>query len=454
MLKVHAACLLLATCVGACAHAQLAPDPVELPKGNLNLDEAVELALHNNPDVRISRQRVIQAARMVDESAARFWPEVEVGESFSRTNAPSRVFGSLLDQNEFAPGIDFNDPGTRSNWRPQASTYVTLYDGGRRKARLRQSESQLGSSVALEVETRSLIALEVARAWHQVHIAQSAARLSELAANTLEQRLEFAQAELEYGSILPTEVDALRLRALRAQLEAEAGRDTAQRSRTALRVLMGIGVQHRFDLGDRGLSDSVGPGSLEDRLEQARFGRPELVRAQCDIEDALAGVRGAEAGYLPQVSLLGSFGFNDPEGRFSHSNWLFGVNLVSSLTEALRTPHRIKLAMAELTVAHESGRRTLLEIEQEVEAAWLDARHAERDLQVSFADISRANESLSRIEAERESGAARLTQLLEAQLSAATASTRGRILELRRDMTRINLMHATGQYPAVSENQQ
>ena len=441
----------LALLAWACVQAEVELEPVIVPSEPLSVDGAVALALHNNPDVRIGRQRVLQAGELVDQAESAYWPEVQVGGRFTRTDRPAYVFSSILDQGEFDPGVDFNNPGTLSNVRPQIGAGLTLYDGGRRKALVAQSEAQLVAQLAGEEALRSTVALEVARAWYGVHSLTATLEAQHKVLEVTEQLLDLAQGELEAGALLPTEVTALRVRKAEARRAAAEREVALRKARTALRVLLGLELGRSPELSEPAaepLEELVDLGSAWDR---ARLGRPEVRRAAAEIEAGIAAVDAAEAGYFPQLTLFGELGFDDAEGRLRRSNWLFGAGLLENLTDVLRTPSRVRRAASELIIAHERGRRVLLEVEAEVEAAWLDAGQADRALAVARADEQRASELLARVRSEFRVGAARRAQLLGAELEQAQARANLRVARLQAALGRVALAHAMGEFPTEAQ---
>ncbi len=443
--------LALALLGTGCAHLDVEPEPIRYADAPLTVDDAVALALHNHPDVRIARQLLLQSAAAVEDAESMFWPDVSVGASFSRTDAPSRVFAQLLDQGEFTPGIDFNDPGTRSDFRPEIRGGVTLYDGGRRRARLSRSEARLGARVAFEEEVRAMVAFEAASAWYRLHAARASAALAAREVPLLEQRVSAAEAERDSGAALPLSVQAQQVQLAGARQAALSADTAAKHARATLVLLLGLGVEVDIELREPDAFQSEALEPLGMLLERARFLRPELLRSQREIEAALATLRESEAGYLPQLRVDAAFGSNDESARLAHSNWLFGIGLVESLTEVLRTPYRIRRATAALLAAHEAGRRSLLAVEGEVQAAWLDAQEAQRTLELVRTERGHADAHLRRVEAEYDVGAALTVTRSSARLAADRAATRERIAELRCTQTRLALEHAVGTFPARRE---
>lgn len=155
------------------------------------------------------------------------------------------------------------------------------------------------------------------------------------------------------------------------------------------------------------------------------------------------------AGYHPEVSLAGGFGFDD-EGiaDLKYGNWFWGANFVYDLFGILRTPHRVRQAVAARDAAKAAERKALLEVEFDVRNAILDGEESDARHEVAFQTVELAEESLRLVEAEYAEGAATITKLLDAELSLTQARTRLSATAHDRALARIALAHAVGEYPA------
>jgi outer membrane protein TolC len=59
------------------------------------LERALEQALAHNPDDQLARHRIAAAQAGVDQANAAFWPRVQLQSSYTRTDNPTMVFGSI-----------------------------------------------------------------------------------------------------------------------------------------------------------------------------------------------------------------------------------------------------------------------------------------------------------------------------------------------------------------------
>ena len=62
-----------------------------------------------NPDARLARQRIAAAQAGLEQANAAFWPRLQFQSSYTRTDNPMLVFGSILNQRAFTSSLNFND---------------------------------------------------------------------------------------------------------------------------------------------------------------------------------------------------------------------------------------------------------------------------------------------------------------------------------------------------------
>src|SRR5512146_1020111 len=74
------------------------------------LERALDQALNHNPDMRLARQRIAAAQAGLEQANAAFWPRLQLQSSYTRTDNPMLVFGSILNQRAYpGTGLNFND---------------------------------------------------------------------------------------------------------------------------------------------------------------------------------------------------------------------------------------------------------------------------------------------------------------------------------------------------------
>src|SRR5687767_14208734 len=100
---------------------------------SLTLADAIARARAQNPDAGSSAAAEREAAQRVIQARARYWPRVDVAESWQRGNQPVFVFSSLLAQRQFT-AADFalgalNHPDALDNFRSGVTLEQPVFDG-------------------------------------------------------------------------------------------------------------------------------------------------------------------------------------------------------------------------------------------------------------------------------------------------------------------------------------
>ena len=93
------------------------------------LERALRHALTNSPDARLARSG-LRRRRRLEQAKAVFWPHVQLQSSYAGTDNPMLVFGSILNQRAFSPGLDFNRVPDVDNLNVKGLLTVPLYSGG------------------------------------------------------------------------------------------------------------------------------------------------------------------------------------------------------------------------------------------------------------------------------------------------------------------------------------
>ncbi|MDW8311096.1 MAG: TolC family protein, partial [Verrucomicrobiales bacterium] len=130
------------------------------------LERAVQFALTNSPDARIALQRIAAAQAGLKQANAVAWPKLQFQSSYSRTDNPMMVFGSLLNQRAFGKPplgpIDFNDVPDLDNLNVKGLLTMPLYAGG--QIRAGRDAARAGTEAARHAAdaVRNTLAFEVA----------------------------------------------------------------------------------------------------------------------------------------------------------------------------------------------------------------------------------------------------------------------------------------------------
>jgi outer membrane protein TolC len=360
----------------------------------LSLSEAIARAKARNPDAGSAAAAEREAAERVTQVRGRYFPKVDVAESWQRGNHPVFVFSSLLAQRQFT-AADFaldalTHPSAVDNFRAAFSVEQLLFD---RTATADARAMSIGRDMA--ATGRQLVDQDLTSAvtdsFGQVLIAAATKRSSAAAVETARADRELAGNRRDAGRV--TDADVLQLdvylaRTLEQQLQAISDERIA---RARLNQLMGEPLSTMFALDlapPAAVIDITNPAGLE---AEALKNRPEVALAIQQQQLAAETVAAARAAFLPQLAAQGVWELNGGAWNSRSSSWVAGavarINLFHGLADKAR------LAEARVRAARRGLDRdkaeTMARLDVEIAIARLEAAQASEAVGQAAADRAR-----------------------------------------------------------------
>ena len=401
------------------------------------LERALEQALAANPDARLAQQRIVSAQAGLDQATAAFWPRLQFQSSYTGSDNPMQVFGSILNQRAYSSSLDFNDVPTVDDLNTRGLVTVPLYAGGKNTAARKAASANTDAARQDDAAVRNALGFEVSRAFHTVLKTRQFIRAAEAAVNSLEASLAVAQKRLDGGTLLKTGVLDLEVRLAQAREDRVRARNANALAVRALRNLLGI------ESGGFEVADTAPAAAAPDSGDFS--GRPELTAARHRERAAQEQARASKGGYLPRVNAFGSldydYGWKYEQGGGS---WTAGALLQWDLWDGKLTRAKVREANANLESAREEQRKLRLALDLEVEQARLDLKAASERLGVTEQAVAQAAESASLTRARFEQELALSTQLIDAEAALLAARVRRAEAEADRQIAIAALRKALG----------
>jgi outer membrane protein TolC len=381
------------------------------------LELALEQALAGNPDARLARQRIAAVQAGLEQADSAFWPRLQFQSSYTRTDNPMMVFGSVLNQRAYSSSVNFNDVPDVDNLNTRGLVTVPLYAGGRNKAGREAAKANTEAARQDSEAVRNALGFEVSRAFYTVLKTRQFIRAAEAAVNSFESSLSIAKKRLDGGTLLKTDVLDIEVRLAQAREDLVRARNANALAVRALRNLLGI------EDGDFVVADCAPTVTAPDSGDFSR--RAELAAARQRERAAQEQVSGAKGGYLPRVNAFGSldydYGWKFESGGGSYT---VGALLQWDLWDGKLTRAKVREANANLESAREEQRKLRLALDLEVEQARLNLKAANERLSVTDQVVAQAAESAGLTRARFEQGAALSTQLVDSQTALVAAQVR------------------------------
>ena len=379
------------------------------------LERALERALAHNPDTQLARYRITAAQAGVDQANAAFWPRVQLQASYTRTDNPMMVFGSILNQRAYSSSLNFNDVPNVDNLNTRGVVTMPLYTGGRNKAAREAGKANTEAARQDDAAVRNALSFEVARSFNTVLKTREFIRAAEAAVSSFQTDICHRQQTTRRRTLLGTDLLDLKVRLAQAREDLVHANNANALANRALKNLLGI------EGGDLEIVDGAPSAVAPDSGDFS--GRAELAAVRHRERAAEEQVRGANAGYLPRISVFGSWAMimarsSKAVAAAPRAGCSMGY-LGRKLTRA-----KAREARANLESAREEQRKVQLALGLEVEQARLELKAATERLTVTQQAVSLALESASLTQARFQQGAALSTQLMDAETALVSARVR------------------------------
>jgi outer membrane protein len=378
--------------------------------------------------------------------AARYWPTLEVSETYRRTNDPSIRPNMLVNQNELA---DFRRTDLDS-YRTELGISYLVFDGGERSAEARAAALRYQASLRLSEMTRSRALSETAGVFLSALFAEEELRVTRDERERMDQRLDLARKLQEAGRGLEEDVLLAEYHLERARRQELIAGNALENAREVLGRMLGREgrVTERLIEGeDSPLVLPAGLGSADSAGAAALRGSPEIARGRAERAASAALLDARKAARWPKLEASASWYFDDDSAfglESDQDSYLVGVRLSWPIFDGGLRRARISEARSRsAAAAWRSG-----EAEREVSDG---ARQAARLLVEAAGGLAVARRKMSadaavlrRVAKAWDAGRASLQELLEAQTDLADsrlAEVHARLGE-RRAATR--LLDVTG----------
>ncbi|WNG48135.1 TolC family protein [Archangium minus] len=344
--------------------------PARGQERTVTLDEAVRLALENNPEVRSA--------------------QAEVGSAEARLSEASLL---LRNNPELEGALGPRQRGGTSTLEYGLSLTQPVEIGGQRGAR-RDEAQALRSAAGARLELRRVqLVAQVREAFGRGLATLAQVQLATEATELAEQALQAAEERYRTGDASLIEVNTARVEAGRARRERLAAQTRHQVAMGALKLLLALEVSEPLTLRGTLEPTEVRPTAEEAWLSRARNNRADLLAAREELRAAEAAQRLAARAVIPTPRLGASYSREENahivQGTLGLSLPLFNRN------QAERGATRARVTQAQLALEALERR-----IAQEVQLA--TARHrAAREAWEAFTggvlQAARENAELERV---------------------------------------------------------
>lgn len=384
----------------------------------LTLSLAVDTALKNNPLIRITLSGREIADAQLREVRAGWFPLLQFSETFTRSDNPVFVFGSLLEQARFSQQ-DFrlsalNNPNPLSNFRTAITLRQTLFDQLQTYTRFNQARLGQKQADLQKAMVEQQVRFEAIRAYYGVLVAHAKREVAEEAVKMGESDVKRIRDRFQNGLAVESDLLAAEVQMAEFRLQQIDSEGDMQIAYAALNTVLGLPVDSLQKVTGVLIDKRFEANQKEELIRLALLHRPDYARAGYGVVSNKEGVIGAKREYLPRVDLFGNYGMSGKDLSSGSSDWTIGASLTFNVFDPGRGA-RISKARAAESMASAEQEHLASQIRLEVVRAYQQHVSARERLSVAGQVIDQAAETHRIVQNRYREGLTTITEVLRAE---------------------------------------
>ncbi len=377
----------------------------------LTLDQAIELALKENPDLGAAAARSREAEADYAIAAAGLLPSVAANASVNR-----------LNEDRLGPG---NSTPSSVLYTRESFGGVTgrqlLFDGGKASASKNAAQRGVEADRMGFQAAREETVYRVSQAFSSALDARDTVHV---AASALKRQQAFQSLTADFFKAgKTTRLDVLKAEAATLDAERVLANTQEAKKMAVVSLVQAIGFQSDLTFSVEGEL----PGRFEEPLSDDELQQivaahnPDIKQALLQVTQAEKSLLSAQAARKPELALLGTYGYRERDIGGSAPEWIVGLAGTWVLYDGGALPAQSEKARAKLIQAREAGRSIDLRVQTLAKDALRAWRTALNDVRASAKLVEANSESLKAAEVLYRSGKATALDVLTAQADLAKA---------------------------------
>ncbi|HXP41197.1 MAG TPA: TolC family protein [Candidatus Acidoferrales bacterium] len=422
------------------------------PPRQITLQEAVQLALKHNHDIRIAGYTVEEKEHAKQVAKSSYFPSIRNDSSFMHATDTELIQirpGSLgiaagtpippADAIISQGGKNFTTSGTQIT-QPLTSLLKIRQANNVAQAELKASREKAQL-------TGNDVALSVHQVYYQILIAQAHRSATEARIKASEALQSERVEQVKFGSSLEENLIDSRAQQLQAKQELLTTDFQLTDLKLKLNDLIGLPLSTALGL-DPGVPEFQETCRREECVTTAEASQPEILAARAQVEAASAAVRLAKTDiWVPDVEVFARYSYQENVPFLARNFGTFGVHFGYDLFDSGRKKALMRERQAQLSQAKENLAKLTDAVELSVETAYNKLERTQLMLKVSEEVLALRTESNRVRQQELVRGAA-----LNSQADAATAQeydAKALLLQSQMDYLQAHdeLLNATGSAP-------
>lgn len=374
------------------------------------LDECLRYALENNIQLRQSRNDYLSGIEDTKEAKAAMLPSLTASTTQGFTNYPST---NVSDRNTYTGtyGIDAG---------------LTLYEGGKLRTTVKQQQLQNRIDELSVAESENDIRIAIVQAYLQALYAAEAVAVAANTAEVSQAQRDRAEELWKAGSISRVDFAQLESQLASDRYQVTVARTSLDNYRLQLKQLLELDITEEMNLAAPVIQESEVLSALPAKAAiyaTALEAMPEIKRGELAVESAELGIRQAQAGFYPSVTLTAGIGTGHmSNGGYESGSQVwnrFNENVGLTLSIPIFSNRKNRTAVNKARLEAENSRLSWQDLQKtllrDVESAYLDAVSAQSQYRAATERERYARESFDLTQEQFNLGVKNTVELITAQ---------------------------------------
>jgi outer membrane protein len=416
----------------------------------VHLDDAVQIALKNQPSILQARGLTAAAAGRVEEQRAGLLPQVTASALYEKIHRPTTASAAPATAAGAGAGaaaapVAATPSGTADFWSFGATASQLIYDFNQTWDRWKGAVRAEDSLRAQEKVAQLAVLLNVRRAYFSARATRALVRVAE---ETLANETKhFAQIQGFVVAGTHPEIDLVQERTTMANdrvalINAQGNYEIA---RAQLNQAMGVVGDTAYEVADEGLAEVTGEDGPDEQLARAALAnRPELEALQHTIAADDLTVKSYEGGYGPTLSAIGGASYTGTALDSLGPNWNVGASLSWPLFQGGVTKGFVHEWEGNLSAAKAQLDAEKLQVRFDVAQAVLAVRAAKASIAAANDALTNARDQLRLAEGRYTQGVGSIIELGDAQVTVTNTGAQVVQAEFNLATARAQLLTALG----------
>jgi outer membrane protein TolC len=348
----------------------------------LSLDEAIAIALRDNPDVVLKTEDIRKAKAKLAEAHSGLFPEINLQGGWNNT----RGF--------YTRDISQIDSNVQLKWY--------LYRGGGTINTIKSGEAGIEVTRALLDKAKLDTVFNVQGAFYTLLLADNFASLNKEILRNTQAHLEYLQARYQNGQSSQSEIISIKSSLANVEEAYQASLNQIEASSSLLKNLLHL--EDRISLKAKGgFEYEPKEVAYDEAMLQAMRSRPEIRQFEAQEKQAKSGVEIAKAGGRPTIyASWDYFSASRQTGQFSPDpvkGWsdfnIIGVTFSWPIFDGWATKARVDQALVDLKEAEILKDKVKRDIVLELKNAYLGLKNSVSMIKSAESDLALYQDTLN-----------------------------------------------------------